>query len=131
MTELTLARKGFMRIFNISKEAVTVYEVSKERDAEDNSVLTITSTNATYAKINRGGETDIKDARVGQIPDADAVAYFPYNYTTGLIVGNYMAYDSRRFRIERVSEYRIAGTSALVYTKVWLKESNAILHTDL
>ena len=127
MSALTMARKGFAQVFDLSKLEVTVYEVDSERDSEDNNVLTITSTNSTYAKPDRGMEQDVKDEQVGQIPDADYALYFPYTYTTGLKVGGYLLYDSKQYRMETVAPHKMPPSDALVFTKVTIKESNATL----
>lgn len=124
MSALTQARAAFGRIFALSKEAVVVYVVSFVRNSQDDTVLTVSSTNNTYAKVDRGSEQDIyTDA--GTLANADFVMYFPHSYTTGLSEGNYIDYDSRTYKIERVSEYRLAD--GLVYTKLFLKESNQVL----
>lgn len=124
MSALTLARSGFSKIFELSKEEVTVRSIVFTRSTQDDITPTPTSYR-TYAKIERGGRQNSEEDR-GRLGDADLGMYFPYSFTSGLTPGNYVTYNSVNYKIMRVSPYRLAGSS-LVYTKVFLKESEEAL----
>lgn len=123
MSDLTMARKGFMQAYNITKESVTVRRISSvTRNDQDDVTLNVAGSDSQDAKvIHRGNIEDLK-LESGILGDADAVMYFPWSYTTGLITGNYITYDSENYRIERVAPQNL--NAGLVFTKVFLKETD-------
>ena len=124
MSVATLARRGFSKIFEDSREQVTVRVVTWSRNSEDDQTKT-TASYSTYAKIERGGVDgrQVLGLAAGTLGDADLAMYFPYTYTTGLAPDNYITYDSVNYKITQVKPYRVKD-STLVYTKVYLKQTN-------
>lgn len=119
MTVVTLARKGFARIFDVSKEEVILNNVTIARSDQDD--LTYTPHNSSeYAKIERGGLKDVA-SKAGDIGDADLAMEFPYTVESGLDVSNFITYASKKYQITRVQPYNLGED--LIYTRVYLKET--------
>ena len=123
MSLLTMARKGFMQAYNISKEPVTVRRISGvTRNSQDDVSLTVAGSDSQYAKVVHKDNIEELKLESGIMGDADVVMYFPWDYTSGLVTGNYITYNSNNYRIERVAPQNLS--SGLVFTKVFLKETD-------
>jgi hypothetical protein len=124
---LNTLRKAFTKIMGEAAESVVVHSVTWTRNTQDDSTKT-TSPSTTTAKIERGGGVQGKEElqlEAGTLGDADLAMYFPHSYTTGLSVGNYVTYSSTNYKITKVKPYTIKD-GALVYTKVFLEETNEV-----
>ena len=125
---LRVARKGFTQIFNEGRESVTVYDVTRDTNDDDDEIITIANAYPTEAKMERGGgEHDIYSP-IGTLGDADIGMYFPWTFTTGLEKNNYVVYAGNQYKIKQVIPYNLRG-GKLVCTKVMCMESDDVLVT--
>ena len=124
MSALNQARKAFDRIYQLSKEPVTVKVVTLTRSAQDDDSYTSVSY-STYAKVERGALNHV-EPKGGAIATSDYAFYFPYDFTTGIDalsgVGNHILYLGNEYKIEKIQPFNLID--GLVYTKVYASQSN-------
>lgn len=125
MSILTMARKGFMQGYDMTKESVTVRRISSvTRNDQDDVTLNVAGSDSQDAKVIHRGDIDESKLDSGLLGDADAIMYFPWSYTTGLVTGNYVTHNFMHYRIERVAPQNL--NAGLVFTKVFLRETDEI-----
>lgn len=124
MSVLNQARKAFDRIYQLSKEPVTVKVTTVTRGDQDDETYSSVSY-STYAKVERG-ELNSVEPKGGAIHTSDFAFYFPYTFTSGIAddtaMGNYILYNNDTYKITKVRPYNL--TDGLVYTKVYADQSN-------
>lgn len=124
MSVLNQARKAFDKIYQMSKEPVTVKVVTVTRsDQDDESYAQLSY--STYAKVERGKMQEI-EPKGGTIYTSDYAFYFPYDFTSGIDtttgLGNHILYLGNEYKIAKIQPYNLAD--GLVYTKVYANQSN-------
>ena len=124
MSALNQARKAFDKIYQMSKEPVTVKSVTVARSAQDDESYTTTSYSGE-AKVDRGMHMDF-EGKGGELDSGQFIFYFPYDFTNGIdsqsCIGNYITYNSETYKITKIQPYNLAD--GLVYTRVYASQSN-------